>query len=64
MLKDLKEFRKRYNIKVSEILEVMNSKYPITYYRKENGERNFTVEEVVKISNKFNIPKEFFLNHK
>ncbi len=64
MLKDLKEFRKKNNIKVSEILEVMNSKYPITYYRKENGERNFTVEEVVKLSNKFNIPSEFFLNNK
>ncbi len=64
MLKDLKEFRKKNDIKVSEILEVMNSKYPITYYRKENGERNFTVEEVVKLSNKFNIPSEFFLNNK
>lgn len=64
MLKDLKEYRKNNNIKVSEMLKIMNTKYPITYYRKENGERNFTVEEVVKLSNKFNIPKEFFLNNK
>lgn len=63
MLKNLKEYRKRNNIKVSEILKVMNTKYPITYYRKESGERKFTAEEVIILSNTFNIPKEFFLNN-
>ena len=64
MLNNLKEYRKRNNIKVADILKVMNTKYPITYYRKENGERNFTAEEVIVLSNTFNIPKEFFLNDK
>ena len=36
MKNKLRNFRKEHNIKVSEILKVMNSKYPITYYRKEN----------------------------
>lgn len=62
MLKRLKEFRKNNNIKVAELLKVMNTKHPITYYRKENGERKFTAEEVIVLSNTFNIPKEFFLN--
>ena len=64
MLSRLREFRKKNNIKVSDILKVMNTKYPITYYRKENGQRNFTGEEVIVLSNTFNIPKEFFLNKK
>lgn len=64
MLTQLKEYRKKNNIKVSDILKVMNTKYPITYYRKEKGERKFTAEEVFLISNTFNIPKEFFLNTK
>ena len=64
MKNELKEFRKKNNIKVSEILKFMNTKYPITYYRKENGERRFTAEETIILSNAFNIPKEFFLNTK
>ena len=64
MLKRLREYRKKNNIKVADIIKVMNTKYPITYYRKEKGERNFTVEEVIVLSNTFNIPKEFFLNIK
>lgn len=62
MLQNLKEYRIRNNIKVSDILKVMNTKYPITYYRKEKGIRKFTAEEVIVISNTFGIPKEFFLN--
>lgn len=64
MKNKLRNFRKEHNIKVSEILKVMNTKYPITYYRKENGERKFTAEEVILLSNRFKIPKEFFLNDK
>lgn len=64
MKNKLRNFRKEHNIKVSEILKVMNTKYPITYYRKENGERKFTAEEVILLSNTFKIPKEFFLNDK
>ena len=62
MLKKLREYRKNNDIKVSDMLKVMNTKHPITYYRKENGERKFTAEEVIVLSNTFNIPKEFFLN--
>ena len=64
MKNKLRNFRKEHNIKVSEILKVMNTNYPITYYRKENGERKFTAEEVILLSNRFKIPKEFFLNDK
>ena len=62
MLQKLKEYRKNNNIKVADMLKVMNSKHPITYYRKENGERKFTAEEVIVLSNTFISPGHVAFN--
>lgn len=60
MRERLRNFRKENKIPVSEFLKIIGSEYPITYFRKEQGKNPFTLNEALKLSEKFNIPINFF----
>lgn len=61
MLIELRKARQKKKIPVKKMLEIIGSKYDITYFRKEQGKAPFTLKEAYAISQKYKIPLKFFI---
>lgn len=64
-IKLIKKTRLDKSITTEEMSRMMGYKGGNAYYRKENGDRNFSLEDVVKVSKILKLPiQKIFFNHK
>lgn len=59
----LKDLRKSNNLTLSDMSKLIGLKTPSAYYKKENGDVPFSLEEAKIIAEKFNKPIEIFFNN-
>lgn len=59
-LEKVKELRKEKGLSQEEVAKILGLKTVYPYHRKESGRQSFTAEELMMLSNIYNVPCEKF----
>ncbi|KLR75303.1 hypothetical protein ABH20_01020 [Geobacillus sp. T6] len=63
-LEKIKELRKRKGLSQDDVAKMLGFKSVYPYHRKESGQQSFTAEELMMLSQIYNVPyKDFFVHY-